>query len=379
MIAERFDELGALLAATRHRWSPNPFLDQPLTWADEAPELLAALDALPIEQVEAYEKAPGPLPEPFGTWAAEAALDVPWLPTHPLPDARWSRGVKGRKIGMIEAFGQAWNPTLGAELVDWCSGQGHLARALCLYAERTATCVEIDPVLCERGAKRLGGHRLRFVCADVLTDDLRPELTSGRTAVALHACGDLTIRLLEQSGDLDGLAFAPCCYHRTERDRPTLSAAALDLGWEDQHIRLALAGEFVATSYVQRSRRKEQAWRCAFDLLARERSGEDRYHPTKSCPRSWLNQPFADWVAQISEVSGYDLGPFDAARVEGAGWERARRVRARGLLRAIYRPLLELYLAMDRAMWLEEAGRDVVIGRFCPPEVTPRNLAIAAR
>ncbi|MCP4809210.1 MAG: methyltransferase [Proteobacteria bacterium] len=379
MVSEPFARLGALLASTRHRWGPNPFLDEPLPWRDEAPELAAALDALPIEAIEALELQPGALPDPFGAWLAEAAWEVPMLPRVRLPEARWSRGVKGRKIGMIEAFGAVVNEQLSSELVDWCSGQGHLARALCLWGERTATCVEVQPEMCERGARRLGGHNLRFVCADVLEADLRAELIAGRSAVALHACGDLTIRLLEQSAELDGLAFAPCCYHATERASPAISAAAVDLAWEDQHIRLALTGEYVATSYVKRSRRKEQAWRCAFDRLMRAQSGRDVYHPTKSCPRSWLSQPFEGWARQMAEFSGYDLAPFDADNAEAAGWERARLVRARGLVRSIYRPLLELFLAMDRAMWLEERGRVVQLGRFCPPEVTPRNLVIVAR
>ncbi|MFT6395720.1 MAG: hypothetical protein ACJAYU_000462 [Bradymonadia bacterium] len=46
------------------------------------------------------------------------------------------------------------------------------------------------------------------------------------------------------------------------------------------------------------------------------------------------------------------------------------------MVRAIYRRPIELWLVLDRAHRLAEAGRPVLVGQFCEREVSPRNLMI---
>ena len=70
---------------------------------------------------------------------------------------------------------------------------------------------------------------------------------------------------------------------------------------------------------------------------------------------------------------------FDPDAVEREAAEEVRRIRALGLVRMLARRPLELWLILDRAQSLVEAGWDVTVGTFCPREATPRNLLILAR
>ena len=378
MLAERQDQAIAFLRERAHRWRPNAFLGQPMRWAEEAPELHDHLLGLSLEEVEAGERGELELPEPFASWREEAAVELPELPTVELPSRGWNRRVKGRKWAQVQAFARAVLGALPAEgeLVEWCSGQGHLGRNLAGWSGLSTCCIELDAALCAAGERRRMGEPVRWVAADVLEPSTAGLLPEGGAAVALHACGDLLGALLRASRPLSFLAAAPCCYHRSAEGM--LASRRLDL--EDQHLRLATVGEVCAGAGVQRVRRREHAWRCAFDLLVREATGEDRYHPTRPCRQSDFTQrSFEGFVRWLAEDRGLPLPDFDPDRAEAAGWERARRVRALGLVRMLYGRRLEHLLFLDRALYLEERGWSVEVGRFTSRQVTPRNLALLAR
>jgi hypothetical protein len=44
----------------------------------------------------------------------------------------------------------------------------------------------------------------------------------------------------------------------------------------------------------------------------------------------------------------------------------------------LFRRAIELWVAADRAQGLADLGWSARLGTFCPPDATPRNLAIAA-
>jgi hypothetical protein len=49
------------------------------------------------------------------------------------------------------------------------------------------------------------------------------------------------------------------------------------------------------------------------------------------------------------------------------------------LVRGLFRRPLELWLVLDRALYLEENGYAVQVGEFCDSQLTPRNLMVLAQ
>jgi hypothetical protein len=47
-------------------------------------------------------------------------------------------------------------------------------------------------------------------------------------------------------------------------------------------------------------------------------------------------------------------------------------------VRAAFRRPLEVWLALDRAVWLADQGLEVAVGTFCERPVTPRNVLVSA-
>lgn len=391
-LADRFQQLDAFLLRHQALWRPRPFTHQRLAWETDHPELARWLRGRSLEQAEAAHNHPDRLmpPAPFPQLAVQAATLslVDELPTSPNPstDARQSVDVPGRKWLQIQAFGSALSfSERPRHWLDWCAGKGHLGRRL---ANRggALTCLERDPALVAAGTRlseRLGidaEHRQQ----DVLSDGASAQLGPTVTPVALHACGDLHVRLIDLSiaQSCRQLAIAPCCYNRiqTERYRPLSQLAAgsaLELSRDD--LGLPLNETVTAGARERRQRDHSMAWRLAFDLLQRDLRGEDDYLPTPSLPSSWLKKSFEHYCRDLAALKALPEPPVrDWLALERRGWQRLAEVRNLELLRGLFRRPLELWLVLDRALLLAENNYTIRLGTFCPAELTPRNLMLIA-
>ncbi|RYE68199.1 MAG: SAM-dependent methyltransferase, partial [Oxalobacteraceae bacterium] len=154
-------------------------------------------------------------------------------------------------------------------------------------------------------------------------------------------------------------------------------ASALTLSIDD--LGLPLSETVTAGARVRRQRDTSMARRLGFDLLQRQLSGVDDYLPTPSLPSAWLDKPFADYCRDLAELKQLPSpGSQDWTALEAAGWARLAEVRNLELLRNLFRRPMEMWLILDRALYLTEYGYDVHIGTFCDSKVTPRNLLILA-
>lgn len=391
-LRQRFALLDDFLAQHQALWRPRPFTALELPWEREHPQLADWLRSRSLEDAEAAHNQPALLaaPEPFASLATQALAlsQVDSLPLRPPQalDARQSAGVPGRKWQQILAFGSALDfrqqPT---QWLDWCAGKGHLGRLLACDGQ-PVTCLEWDPHLVEDGARisqRL--HLpLRHRQQDVLQPGAAKELAAGAGAVALHACGDLHVELLRQASAAQcrQLAIAPCCYNRTRSNHyQPLSTpgrqAALQLSRDD--LGLPLSETVTAGSREKRQRDQSMAWRLAFDLLQRELRGSDSYLPTPSLPTAWLKKKLREYCRDLAALKGLpEPAERDWSALERRGWQRLAQVRNLELLRGLFRRPLELWLVLDRALFLEENGYRVRVGTFCAAELTPRNLLLLA-
>ncbi|WP_282412278.1 methyltransferase [Pseudomonas sp. PS01299] len=389
----RFTALDAFLIEHQALWKPRPFTHLSLPWETAYPELASWLRGRSLEDAERAHNHPADLadaPEPFASLAALSIelSAVGELPEHALetPGHRLNVDVPGRKWQQIEAFASrlsfASQPT---HWLDWCSGKGHLGRRL-LGTGQQLTCIEYDPALVASGQALSQRHHLHalHVEQDVLAADAASVISAQHTPVALHACGDLHVRLM-QLASADGcqqMAIAPCCYNRIDRSEyQALSCAgmrsALQLSLED--LALPMSETVTAGARVRRQRDTSMARRLAFDLLQRQVRGVDEYLPTPSLPSAWLEKTFADYcrdLAALKELS--TIGTPNWQALEAAGWQRLAEVRNLELLRGLFRRPLELWLNLDRAIFLAEQGYVVRLGTFCDAPLTPRNFLLLA-
>ncbi|MEX6666343.1 methyltransferase [Pseudomonas sp. W2-17] len=388
----RFTALNAFLLEHQALWRPRPFTHRHLPWESQNPELSRWLRQRSLEDAEAAHNHPEQLdaPQPFAQLASlsKTLSEIEALPLASLEavPARMSVDVPGRKWQQIEAFASSLSfqqqPT---HWLDWCSGKGHLGRRLA-QGGQALTCLEYDAQLVEAGRQLSDklGITANHLHQDVMADDAARRLQAHHTPVALHACGDLHVRLMHLASDArcQQLAIAPCCYNRIagERYMPISQlgkASALTLSIDD--LGLPLSETVTAGARVRRQRDTSMARRLGFDLLQRQLRGVDDYLPTPSLPSAWLDKPFADYCRDLAELKQLPSpGIQDWLALEAAGWARLAEVRNLELLRNLFRRPMEMWLILDRTLYLTERGYDVRIGTFCDSKVTPRNLLILA-
>ncbi|MFJ4431461.1 methyltransferase [Pseudomonas sp. NPDC089395] len=388
-LTDRFQALDQFLSDHQQLWKPRPFTALRLDWETEYPELAAYLRQCPLADAEAAID-PQALPAPFPQLAQQAQhlSAVGDLPDIGLPPAghRLDVNVPGRKWQQIEAFSRRLS--FGQQThhwLDWCSGKGHLGRRL-LQPGQQLTCLEYDAELVSAGQALSDHHHLpaTHVHQDVLAADSARHLGRDKSVVALHACGDLHVHLLRTASQQGcrHLAVAPCCYNRIQSDhyqplstaaqRSPLQLSLLDLG-------LPLSETVTAGERVRHQRDCSMARRLGFDLLQRQQRQSDEYLPTPSLPTAWLHKPFEQYCRDLAELRGLELTSTpDWATLEAAGWQRLAEVRNLERLRNLFRRPLELWLVLDRALFLEEHGYTVRVGTFCDYPLTPRNLLLLA-
>jgi hypothetical protein len=392
-IRNRFRALDSFLFAWQPLWRPRPFTHLQLPWEHKYPELAGWLRQRSLSEAEAAHNQPEQLVAPFPFRPlADEAVELSRVSAFPAASLgavapRMSVDVPGRKWAQIEAFASR----LGFERtpehwLDWCAGKGHLGRRLAQNGQ-ALTCLERDPKLIQAG-KQISA-RLKIdashVQQDVMADDAWRRLQAHHTPVALHACGDLHVQLMQLASRVgcEHMAIAPCCYNRigTEHYQP-LSAegqmSALTLSKDD--LGLPLSETVTAGARVRRQRDTSMARRLGFDLLQRRLRGVDEYLPTPSLPSAWLEKPFADYCRDLAALKDLpDVGVQDWPSLEAAGWERLAQVRNLELVRNLFRRPLELWLVLDRALYLQEQQYQVRVGTFCDSQLTPRNLLLIAQ
>lgn len=409
--AKRLTALGALLKTFAALWRPAPFHHACVPWAGDFPALHAALLALSRDQVEALHADASALRlwlEPWlpgmaaldelarlGALSAEGGAPELGAGLHDsgLHDAGFhdpGRDVPGRKWAQVEAFAAHALPLWGEarEVLDWCAGKAHLGRALGLHSGLPVLALERDAVLCAE-AERLAARdkvALRAKVCDVLALPHSFVLGPGTLACALHACGDLHRALLDRAqtgasaGMPVGMVLAPCCYHRTAHEvyLPRSSAGrACGLGLSRDDLRLAVL-ETATAGHAQREADRRRKVRLLglrafgarhgliladYDRLRDVGRGDDAAAFSRACIRLGWPLPDADAIAESIRY----------------GERRAFDVRALELIRAAIRRPLEVWLVLDMAAGLEEAGFTVEVGEFCGCGLTPRNVLIRAR
>lgn len=391
-LLERFQALDRFLVDGQRFWQPEPFTEPVLAWESELPELAAWLRSRTLEQAEA---AHGELdlpdaPTPFAELAATARTLTALPPLDSLGDGEWPAklelDVPGRKWQQIRAFADHLAfQRQPRHWLDWCAGKGHLGRALA-WRHGELTALELDPQLVEDG-QRLSDRvpiKAQHRQQDVLTPDTSHCLAPEHTTVALHACGDLHVRLMQLASQAgcQQLAIAPCCYNRIANEAYTpLCAAAQDstLHLDRRDLRLVQSETVTAGARVRRQRDRSMARRLAFDHLQRQLRGSDTYLTTPSLPVAWLDKPFDRYCHDLAALRALTITTEpDWAALEALGWQRLAQVRNLELLRALYRRPLECWLLLDRALYLEEQGYRVKAGPFCDHHLTPRNLMLLA-
>lgn len=397
-LAEHFARLDDFLIKHQIFWQGMTFEYDSLPWRDEYVELCQWLDKQSLSSLEQLKAQPDLLIEHVGQWLQDAKqysslCDVPvHLAQDEYRQERWMSGIPGRKCAQIVAFNQAIDHLADADAkhwLEWCAGKGYLGRLLSLSRQAQVTSLEWQACLCEKGQAFVKANaplfKQTFVQADAFSLSAQALIKQCSHAVALHACGDLHVALLKGCVALKtpDVSVSPCCYHLIHDDiyQPLSSLAKRSsLRLDKNALKLPVQETVTAGNATKERRYQEMTYRLALDSLLSHQLQSRAYIAIPSIKKSSLKQGFESFCRKACQQKGFILNQdIDFDYFLRQGERRFLQVEKMETMRTLFRRPLELWLVLDRALYLSENGFDVKVSQFCSKELTPRNLLINAR
>lgn len=388
-----FQQLDATLANNQGLWRPQPFTSNDLPWYQTHPHIKQALLTLGEDQArdlhdnQQHRIAWFRTLEPALCDSLYAFEPPAALAATPVVPGRFDNiGISGRKWQQIIAFASAL-PHSDLPLIDWCAGKGHLSRIVQRSQQQTVHCLEWDTALVTAGSALAHKHQLdiRYHHHDVMQP--LPGICAEPASVhmGLHACGELHMQLLQHVANSNacGMALSPCCYHKiaTPVYQPLSSIAQQsELTLNRAALHLAVQDTVTARRGERQLREQERLWRLGFDALQRDISGSDNYLNVPSSNSKLLRKDFHSFCKWAANARQLQLpANIDYQHYLQRGKEKQQQVIRLDLLRRLFNRPLELWLVLDRALYLQERGYEVSVSRFCEASVSPRNILIQAQ
>ena len=384
-----FNNLDKVLHQHQYLWQPRPFYYQDCPWQTEHASLHQALLILSRTELETLQNDDLKLNAFFAAFLPNTCQQLSrFKPEYSSKKIKLSasqlNGIPGRKVEQISAFSAAL-PKPKGDIVDWCSGKGHLARVLHWHHQAPIHCLEFDKQLCNSGAAIAIKHqtKIQFYHHNVLTDLPATLQQQPHCHVGLHACGQLHIQLLTTASQFaPQIAISPCCYHKIPGNSyiplsNTAKQAALKLSVDDLH--LPQEQTITGGQRIHRLRDKEQLWRLGFDELQRDITQNRNYLPLPSIQKTLLNGSFSNFCQWASAQKLITLpSSINEPHYLNRAQLRLSQTRRLELVRQLFQRPLELWLALDRTLYLFEQGYTARLQQFCSRRVSPRNLLITA-
>ena len=386
-LTEQFTALDSLLMNTRSYWQCTAFDFDCLPW----PELHDPLPALTDQDVAELDTDQAQLYQFFspyipGIEQLSRLASLPVITSSRTDYPFWiSNGIKGRKFTQLQDFVGAL-PANDQPILEWCAGKGHLGRMLAFNGAPSVHSIELQSHLCEQGQKsaQQQGLAMQFSQADVLTDNTQDFFNPQTHAVALHACGALHQTFMHQASaaKVTQISFSPCCYHLfTENNYQAMSEqakrSALNLTHRD--LKLALQETVTAPSRVGKVRKTEVEWRLGFDALRKSLTGESAYVSVPSVNKAIFSDSFESFCKWAADKKALKLPKdIDYNKFLLIGQARKKITERVELVRHVFRRAIEVWLVLDRALYLQQQGYNVSVSTFCEKQLTPRNILILA-
>ncbi|MDG3087655.1 methyltransferase [Vibrio hannami] len=389
----RFSQLDSLLTQCQNYWRIEPFQlssKDTLPWNDSNNELVEWLEKLSPEQVVAYKADTKSLIHAISLFLPfiSELEELIKLPEEKINELQLERGldtgIPGRKLTQIVSMGTcSLQHHVGDEWLEWCSGKGYLGRILAAKSGEKVTSLEWQNELCISGQQEADTRHLpmEFVQGDAFSPEVELLFKPNQHAVALHACGDLHVQLIRRATEhhLKGITISPCCYHLIRDDlyQPLSEPAKQStLKFSKSELRIPLQETVTGGERVKKHRELEMSYRLGLDLLLTLETGSKEYVSIPSVKKSELANGFEYFCRWAAEKKGLCLPEVDLEFWCQKGIERFWKMEKISLVQQVFRRPLEIWLALDRALYLEEKGYKVSVSTFCEKSVTPRNILI---
>jgi len=403
-LKERFLQITEFLKLYQNIWEneimlqyPNPLKAYPMEWIEELMEIQQSDILLDIERknVEGHLKGESLLQffrDVLALCEVPSALTPDIVPTtkstflYVIPK-------KEHEIRSLAPYVAKFVEDNSIErLIDIGGGIGLLAQTINSLYGTPITSVDMDAKLQQTGKERIKKLTLKaapieYECLKVDPTELKFKklLNSKRATIGLHTCGGLAVSQIKTSVEENckGLINFGCCYQKILPHEQNLSQFAKDNDpIEFNLFALTLSARAHKKFSLQdlELKQKVKYYRYTFHFIMCDYYDQWNTLNLGNSHKSLYEKSFADYaldhfkrIGVESKLSSDELN-FYFERPENK--KLIHQMLCAALVRDTLSRVLELYLLIDRCLYLEEQGYQAQLLSFFDETISPRDLGV---
>ena len=376
-----------------------------------------------LHEKELLRRYPDPLPDPYREWEQEmrdwsvadiarfetelqhdnirhpafltfvktikslAKIPISKITPVPLPP-NIRRGMTPKKIHEIERL-TAING-IEKNIIDIGGGKGFLSAAILQGGATHSTCIDMDITLQSQGKKRLQKwlpeltNKIAFLHKKIDEQHPIPSPTSPQetTLFGLHSCGNLSSQVIRQGIDhgVKQIINFGCCYHHLKGDY-NLSGIAKEKGLQlsQEALHLAAHSHRILDTGALQKRQMVKRFRYALHCFLYDRYGIP-FQKIGDGKAVDYQDNFPAYAKKFAlELSTIPDAELDAFFQQKTLQDNIGLLMRGDSLRNILGRLIELYIVLDRCLFLKENGYRVTLTAYFDRQLSPRNLGIVAK
>jgi hypothetical protein len=283
-------------------------------------------------------------------------------------------------------------------VVDIGGGIGILAQTLCNQYNLRVMSLDMDPALQKTGRQRHeknyrhADNKVSYHLVKVAADEpkfkalLQPDLMT----IGLHACGQLSLDQIRATvkNEVRHLINFGCCYYKLAKTEhgQNISHFAQSLESRVEQSPYALT---LSTRAHKKMNDKDYAfklkvkfYRYAMHFLLHDEYQLPEMVTLGNTHPKLYAESFGvyalDQLQRIAVEPRHNVEDLNSYFLDVRRQELIWKMLAAGLIRNAFGRLLEIYLLLDRAIYLEEHGYKVEVMEFFDEDKSPRNIGLAA-
>lgn len=382
---------------------PEPFSDYNLEWIEELASIREKEAVIKLEKKEVFELVKSPSLINFYKRIEELA-DLPKAPpSNPMPQDQFTFlfmiPKKQHEIKNLAPFVNDFSEQHKIErVIDIGGGIGLFAQTLNKEYNLKVTSVDMDPVLQQTGRERhdrnarYPDNKVEYINLKVDAENLefRKILENKKMTVGLHTCGTLANDQIKVSSNqkVKALINFGCCYHKLEKDPQGQNISQLARAQKERvemnHFALTLSSrahrKMDEKDYDLKL--KVKLYRYAIHFLLHDHYGFKKLVTLGNSSPKLYDESFGTYALEqlkrIQVEPKHSKDELDAYFADKDRQDLIWKMLAAGLIRNAMGRLLELYVLLDRVIYLEEQGYNVNLYEFFEEEISPRNIGIVA-
>jgi hypothetical protein len=405
-LKNRFQEVLKFLKPYQRIWQneimllyPEPFVDYPKDWIEELASIRNKEDVIRLEKKDVFSliKNPGLIHFYQQVEGLSRVSEVPTAP--PMPEDKFTFlftiPKKQHEIRKLAPFVKAfYEEKKVEEIIDIGGGIGLLAQTLNNQYNLKITTLDMNPTLQKTGSERHEknaknkDNKVQYITTLVDNDNLefKKLLSSHHMTLGLHTCGPLANAQITTSAQskIKGIINFGCCYHKLFDEDQNLSKVAQDhpdkLIMNNFALTLASRGHRKMDEKDYDLKLKVKFYRYCMHFLLHDEYGMKKLVTLGNSSPKLYEESFGTYALEQLKRIGvkphHTKEELDHYFSAPARQEMIWKMMAGGLIRNALGRVLEMYILLDRACYLEEHGYKVDLIEFFDEGTSPRNIGL---